>query len=448
MQIPSYVRAVMQQLEQHGFDVFAVGGCVRDSLLGLMPHDWDICTSALPEDVMAVFSSFRVIATGLQHGTVTVLVDEQAIEITTFRTEEDYRDHRHPQHVNFVTTIEEDLSRRDFTVNAVAYHPERGFVDPYGGREDAKHGVLRCVGKAEKRFREDALRILRALRFSAVYDLEIEEKTRDAILTSAPLLSNVSAERIQSEFKRMMPGHAFGRVLSNFYPVFFAVIPELKETDGVDQHSQYHCYDVLQHILKSVEFAQPDVTVRLAALLHDVGKPFCFTQDEAGNGHFYGHARIGMEMAHGILQRLRFDKKTIDEVCTLIKYHDTPIQPSAAVVKRWLNRLGEEQFRKLLLLKRADCMAHDPSRMQTRFEELRDIEQCVERVLAEKACFSLRDLAVNGSDLIVIGIPKGRAIGEALDYLLNEVVEQRLANSKPELTDAVIKRLDYFTKNR
>ncbi|MBQ9963855.1 MAG: HD domain-containing protein [Clostridia bacterium] len=448
MQIPKNVSFALEQLEQHGHEAYVVGGCVRDTLLGIPPHDWDICTSAQPSQVIDTFSEHRVINTGLAHGTVTVLIDGQPLEITTFRTESGYDDHRHPQHVEFVSTIEEDLSRRDFTVNAVAYHPKRGFVDPYGGRKDAQNALLRCVGDATTRMEEDALRILRALRFASVYDLHIVSDTREALLHCSPTLTSVSGERIQSELKRILSGKAIGRVLRDLYPVLFSIIPELKAADGVEQHSPYHCYDVLQHILKTVEYAHPDTVVRLAALLHDIGKPSCFTWGEDGNGHFYGHARVGVDMASDILRRLRFDKKTVDEVCILIKYHDTPIEQSDAAVKRWLNRLGDELFNKLLLLKRADCMAHDQAHVKKRFDELDDIKQRMDRLLNEKACFSLRDLAINGDDLQQLGIPKGRAIGVALDCLLNDVIEQRLNNDKSILLEAARKRLDYFVKSR
>ncbi len=448
MQIPQNVLFILQQLQTHGYAAYVVGGCVRDTLLRLVPHDWDICTSAQPREVMAVFSEQRVIPTGLEHGTVTVLVEDEPYEITTFRTEYGYTDHRHPQGVEFVSTIEEDLSRRDFTINAVAYHPDEGFIDPYGGIADAQTGVLRCVGDPVTRFNEDALRILRALRFAAVYDLQLECETRNAILHCAPTLSSIAHERVQSELRRMLTGKAIGRVLQDLYAVLFECIPELKAAENVNQHSVYHCYDVLQHILKTVEYASDDPVVRLSALLHDIGKPFCFTRDNDGNGHFYGHAHIGVDMAREILTRLRFDKKTIDEVCLLIKYHDTPIEQTDASVKRWLNRMGEESLRKLLLLKRADCMAHDQTRMQTRFEELSDLKMRIDRILQEQACFSLQDLAVNGSDLLSLGIPKGRMVGQTLQYLLNEVIEQRLDNDKTLLLDTVRKRLDYFIKSR
>ncbi len=448
MQLPQYVSEVLQRLEQQGYTAYAVGGCVRDSLLGLAPHDWDLCTDALPWDVVRVFNGYKVIETGLQHGTVTVLADGHPLEITTFRTEGDYSDHRHPQEVTFVKTIEEDLSRRDFTVNAIAYHPSHGFVDPFNGIEDIHTNTLRCVGKPHLRFEEDALRILRALRFSATYGFDIEPKTKQAVLSCAPLLSRIANERVQSELSRMLSGRFADIILEDLYPVLFQVIPELKTAEGMNQHSPYHCYDVLQHILKTVAYAPMDTVVRLAALLHDIGKPSCFTLDEQGNGHFYGHARIGVELAHKILKRLRFDNKTVDEVCLLIKYHDTPIEETEASVSRWLNRLGVDGLKRLLQLKHADCSAHNPDLMEARVKELRNIHEIMEKLLAEKRCFSLRDLAVDGHALLEVGVPRGKPVGEALQYLLNEVIERRLANDPAALLDAVRKRLDYFQKSR
>lgn len=448
MHIPPYVADTLTCLESAGFEAYVVGGCVRDSLLGLTPHDFDICTSALPEQVSEVFSTKTVIHTGILHGTVTVLIDSHPLEITTYRIEADYRDHRHPDTVQFVQHIEQDLSRRDFTVNAMAYHPVRGLVDPFGGAADAERQLLRAVGDPQKRFEEDALRVLRAMRFASVYGFDIEEKTKNGLLACAPLLTEIAAERVWEELKRMLTGEHIGAVLSTLYPVLFPILPELKAAQGIDQHSRYHHLDVLMHILTAVEHAEPDLTVRLAALLHDIGKPYCFSLDEKGNGHFYGHAEIGERMAREVLERLRFDRKTTEEVCLLIRYHDMPIERTDKAVRRWMNRLGVPRLRRLLALKRADAMAHAAELMDGRFAELADVNERIDRLLAERACFSLRDLAVNGRDLLTLGIPQGKAIGECLQWLLDEVMEQRLVNDEAALTQAVRKRLDYFAKKR
>lgn len=448
MQLPPYVSETLSTLESAGFEAYVVGGCVRDSLLGLEPHDFDLCTNALPEQIAEVFATKTVIPTGIQHGTVTIIMDNHPLEITTYRTESGYHDHRHPDTVQFVSTIEQDLSRRDFTVNAMAYHPIRGIVDPFGGAVDIEKRLLRAVGDPKQRFEEDALRILRALRFASVYGLEIEEKTKQGLLACAPLLTGIAAERAQAELKRMLTGEHINKAIYDLYPVLFPILPELKATQGVEQHSRYHHLDVLMHILTAVASAEPDMTVRLAALLHDIGKPLCFSLDDQGNGHFYGHAEIGERMARDRLCRLRFDNKTIDDVCLLIRYHDTTIERTDKAVRRWLNRLGLPLLRQLLALKRADTMAHAVELMHDRLKELDDINERINRLLAEKACFSLKDLAVNGNNLLNIGIPKGKAVGKCLRWLLDEVMEQRLENDTAVLLEAARKRLDYFAKKR
>lgn len=448
MKLPPYAEVTIKQLESAGYEAYAVGGCVRDSLLGLVPHDWDICTNAYPGDIARVFRAQTVIPTGIDHGTVTVMAEGIPLEITTYRVEGDYRDHRHPETVQFVGSVEEDLSRRDFTVNAMAYHPDRGLVDPFGGKQDLAQNRLRCVGKASVRLEEDALRILRALRFAAVYGFEIESETKTALLTKAPLLSAVSAERVQAELRRLLCGDHLDYVLSELYPVLFAVIPELLPAQGFDQHSRYHCHDVLQHILKATSSAPPTLTVRLAALLHDIGKPHCFSQDENGNGHFYGHAAIGERMARDILTRLRFENKLVEDVCILIRYHDTPIEQTDRAVTRWLNKLSADGLQNLLKLKRADTMAHTVSLVDARLNEIRDIETRMHRLLEQRTCFSLHDLAVNGKDVLALGVPAGKAVGEYLQWALDEVMDKHIPNDKTALSDAIRKRLDYLNKRR
>ncbi len=448
MHLPPYVCEVLFALERAGFEAYVVGGCVRDSLLGLLPHDFDLCTNALPEQISAVFADKTVIPTGIQHGTVTVIADGNPLEITTYRTENGYHDHRHPDTIRFVSTIEEDLSRRDFTVNAMAYHPRRGIVDPFGGVADTEKRLLRAVGDPKQRFEEDGLRILRALRFSSVYGLEIQEETKQALLTCAPLLTEIAAERTQEELKRMLAGEHIDKVIYDLYPVLFPILPELKVAQEVEQHSRYHHLDVLMHIVTAVANAESDMTVRLAALLHDIGKPYCFSLDDQGNGHFYGHAEIGERMSRDILRRLRFDSKTLEDVCLLIRYHDTTIERTDKAVRRWLNRLGESLLRRLLALKRADTMAHALELMEGRLKELDDIRERIDRLLAENACFSLKDLAVNGDDLLTLGFSKGKSVGDCLCWLLDEVMEQRLENDSSVLSEAARKRLDYFSKKR
>lgn len=439
MNIPCEVVELLDCLNKSNYEAYVVGGCVRDTLLGLKPHDWDICTSASPQEMIEVFSGYRVLKTGLKHGTLTVLVNEKPIEVTTFRTDGEYKDHRHPESVVFVKTLKEDLSRRDFTVNAMAYHPQSGIQDPFGGREDLKKGILRCVGKATERFDEDALRILRGLRFAATYAFVPETETAKALHNCANLLGSVSAERIQVELCRMLVGKDIGKILEDFSDVFFAFLPELKACDGFWQFSPYHDRDVLNHTIAAIQHSAQDLTVRLTLLLHDIGKPLCFTKDENGNGHFFGHAKHSEILTTDILKRLRFDNKTISDVCLLIKYHDSVIEQTETAVKRWLNRLGEELFDKLLLVKEGDCKGHAVCLLEPRMEELSNIRKIRDVIIEQRQCFSLRDLSINGNDVLSLGY-SGEAVGEQLQWALNAVIEKQLPNEKSVLLSAIAKR--------
>lgn len=439
MNIPCEVVELLDCLNKSNYEAYVVGGCVRDTLLGLKPHDWDICTSASPQEMIEVFSGYRVLKTGLKHGTLTVLVNEKPIEVTTFRTDGEYKDHRHPESVVFVKTLKEDLSRRDFTVNAMAYHPQSGIQDPFGGREDLKKGILRCVGKATERFDEDALRILRGLRFAATYALVPETETAKALHNCANLLGSVSAERIQVELCRMLVGKDIGKILEDFSDVFFAFLPELKACDGFWQFSPYHDRDVLNHTIAAIQHSAQDLTVRLTLLLHDIGKPLCFTKDENGNGHFFGHAKHSEILTTDILKRLRFDNKTISDVCLLIKYHDSVIEQTETAVKRWLNRLGAELFDKLLLVKEGDCKGHAVCLLEPRMEELSNIRKIRDVIIEQRQCFSLRDLSINGNDVLSLGY-SGEAVGEQLQWALNAVIEKQLPNEKSVLLSSIAKR--------
>ncbi len=439
MNIPFEVTELLQCLNRNNHEAYVVGGCVRDALLGLEPHDWDICTSASPQEMMEVFSKYRVLETGLKHGTITVLVNKIPVEITTFRTDGEYKDHRHPDEVVFVKTLKEDLARRDFTINAMAYHPNSGIQDPFGGCEDLRKGLLRCVGNANERFCEDALRILRGLRFAATYSFAPEAETAQALHQCAPLLNSVSAERIQAELCRMLVGRDIGKILEDYSDVFFSFLPELQACQGFWQFSPYHDRDVLNHTTSAVQHAVPDLTVRLTLLLHDIGKPLSFTKDEKGNGHFFGHAKHSEAMATNILKRLRFDNKTISDVCLLIRYHDTVIEQTETVVKRWLNRLGEELFDKLLLVKEGDCKGHAMCLFEPRMEELSNLWRIRDTVIEQQQCFSLRNLTINGDDILSLGF-HGKAVEEQLQWVLNEVIDGRLANEKEVLLTAIAKR--------
>ncbi len=443
MQLPQPVNTVFSRLEIAGFACHIVGGCVRDCLLGRSPHDWDLTTDALPEQVAALFADFRVIPTGMAHGTVTVVVDDLPLEITTYRTEGTYADHRRPDSVQFVPHIEEDLKRRDFTVNAMAWNPTTGLCDPYGGREDLQRRRLRCVGDAKVRFQEDALRILRALRFAATYGFAIEAPTAEALFASASLLREVAAERIQAEWNRLLVGKYACDVLRRFAPVVYPVLPELQSMNGVWQYNPYHDKDVWEHTLAAMQAAPPVLTVQLALLLHDIAKPFCFEwiTPEQQFGHFPDHPARGAQMAESILQRLRYDRRTIERVCCLIRHHDDPVPDTDAGVRRWLSRLGEEGFRQLLDVKEGDCDGHAANLPPVRKEELHRVRERLTRVIAEKQCYSLEHLAVNGEQLLAAGVPQGKLVGYGLRWALDAVLDGTLPNEHDTLLSAILTQI-------
>lgn len=429
LQIPGYVKRLMEKLEQAGHRTWAVGGCVRDSLLGLAPHDWDLCTSALPEQTAAVFSDLPLIRNGEKHGTIAVCAEGEVVEITTLRSEGSYTDGRHPDWVKFVPDLRQDLARRDFTVNAMAWSPAGGLQDPFGGAGDLKAGILRAVGDPETRFREDGLRILRGLRFAARFSLSIDPETGRAMNDCAGLLGKIAAERIYTELMGFLP-HATAALLCGYAPVICAVIPELRASLGFQQHNPHHSLDVYGHIARVVEAAPPTEELRLAALLHDVGKPRCFTRDENGVGHFHGHARVGAEMAGEILDRLRCPTKRKERVVTLIAYHGSCRNTSEKTVRRLLRKLGEDMTRQLLELDRADCHGKPTDDHQEVFDQF---EEVLNRVLAEKPCFSLKDLAISGKDLQALGLTPGPRMGRVLNTLLDRVAEGSLENDRDRL---------------
>ena len=429
--IPEHALTVVERLERYGYEAYVVGGCVRDSLLGRSPKDWDVCTNALPEEVLRVFKRFHVIKTGLQHGTVTVMVSHQPVEVTTFRIDGAYTDNRHPDSVNFVSRVEEDLARRDFTINAMAYNPTRGLVDAFGGQEDLRAGIIRCVGEPDARFNEDGLRILRALRFAARYDFGIETETAFSIHRNRHLLENVSVERIFVELKGILAGEGVLGMMQAFPDVFAVIIPELAPTIGFAQRNPHHCYDVWTHIAHSVQAAPADEVLRLALLLHDIAKPACFLTDERGEGHFYGHPPRSAEMAEEITRRLRFDKRSAQRIVLLVEWHDRPIEPTHKAVRRVLNAMGEEALRQLLQVKSADNLAQH-EKYRRRLADIDAVEAVMEELLAQESCFSLKQLAVNGRDLMELGF-SGSEIGAALDALLQQVMDGELPNEKEAL---------------
>lgn len=422
---------VMDTLQKSGYEIYLVGGFVRDSIMGKNADDADFATNATPDEMLSVFKNFRTLTTGLKHGTITVIINHQPFEITTYRTEKGYSDCRHPDKVSFAEKIEDDLSRRDFTVNSIAYNPSVGYVDPFGGKDDITKRIIRCVGDPETRFTEDALRILRGLRFSSVLSFSIDEETEKAMFKCKSLLNNISKERVFIELSKMLCGRNIKEVLLKYSEILSVVLPEIKDMKGFEQHNFHHIYDVLEHTAVVVENAPALPHLRFSALLHDCGKPDCFSIDKDGVGHFYSHASISAEKAEKALLRLKSDNKTKVKVVKLIKLHDAPIEENEVVIKKKLSKYGEELFFDLIELKRADTKGLAPE-FHSREEHFDKLESIAKKVLSEKPCFSLKDLAINGNDLAELGF-KGREIGEKLKLLLNAVMENKVENNKEDL---------------
>ena len=476
IKVPEDVARILEKLENAGFEAYAVGGAVRDSLLGLVPHDWDVCTSARPEEMMEVFSDCHIVPTGLKHGTLTVVTqtkrlagnqasrfseacdqrdkfdkaeieaedrpesapdfEKASVEVTSFRRETSYSDARHPDGVEFVKNIEEDLARRDFTMNAIAYSPLRGMADPFGGQKDLAAGVLRCVGEAAERFSEDALRILRALRFLSARDLVPEEQTRAAIQAQYESLSSVSWERITDEFLRLICGKNAASVLDAYRDVFAYLIPELKATFDFDQRSPYHNRDVWHHTLAGLSDIPPVPELRMTMLLHDIAKPVVCVLDDNGRGRFVGHPQKGAEMAEIILKRMKFSNQKIEKITKLVKYHDVKLKPERPDVRRILSVFGEEGFFDLLAVKHADAAGKYEKYLAEAEKKNEALRACAEEVLRDGDCISLKTLAVSGTDLRRAGIPEGPDMGRILNRLLDEVIDGTLENEKSALLGA------------
>ncbi|MBQ3093999.1 MAG: HD domain-containing protein [Clostridia bacterium] len=428
---------IITRLNKAGFEAFAVGGCVRDAFRGKIADDIDIATSARPEETMAVFADCRVIPTGVAHGTVTVLLDGRSFEITTYRTDGTYSDARHPDSVQYVRTLEEDLARRDFTVNAMAFHPTLGLIDRFGGMEDLHQKRLRCVGDPYKRFSEDALRIARLVRFMSVLGFTVEEETAAAAHALCNRLQAVAAERKQAEFKKMLTGDGFFQTATAFSDVLCELVPPLTPLVGFEQHSPHHDFDVYTHTVRAVHAAEKELYVRLAVLFHDLGKPDTFFTDEQGVGHFYGHPAVSETLAKDALAALRFDNATIQTVLPLVRYHDTQIAPTKRSVRRWLSRLGKENFDRLLAVKRADALGCKENSQAPDFSEL---QQVANDIVREAECFSLSSLAIGGNDLLALGYEASPAIGKILRELLDRVIDEQLPNDAAVLKDYVQRR--------
>lgn len=431
--VPAHISEVIRRLEEKGFEAWCVGGCVRDSLLGNSPHDWDLTTAALPQEVKDCFPEFGTVDTGIRHGTVTLLLPEGPVEITTFRVDGGYRDNRHPELVRFSMNLREDLSRRDFTINAMAYEEKKGLADPFHGREDLEHKLLRCVGDPRRRFSEDALRILRALRFASRLGFSIEEETRKAAWMERKRMQALSQERICSEIKGLLCGAYASQVLRENREILFEVLPELIPMVSCTQENPFHCFTVWEHTLHVLDASPRDFVVRMAALLHDCGKPACKTIGENGVAHFYGHTKESAAQAAKILERLRCSKKESEEILELVRAHGQELPFTPGRVKKLLNRLGETQLFRLFSLLRADLSGQPSSLWEERSRWILEGERMAGEILEQRECFSLKDLAVNGRDLLQLGFPGDRRLGEALSRLLGAVQEGELPNEKEVL---------------
>lgn len=434
MNLPKTVLELMEQLNAQGFEAWVVGGCVRDSVLGIAPHDYDLCSKALPEQMQQVFADRQLVLAGVKHGTVGVVTDAGVVEITTFRTEGDYSDSRHPGWVKFVPRLQEDLARRDFTVNAMAYCPEKGFADPFGGLQDLKQGILRAVGDPVLRFQEDALRILRGVRFAARFDLKIQQETWDAMLSEIEGLDHLARERIFEELSKLLV-LADAEMLLKIQPILARVIPELAPTMGFCQYSPHHAFDVFTHIAHVTEGTPAQPELRFAALLHDVGKPACFTRDENGCGHFYGHARVGAQMADEILRRFKAPTAFREEVVWLIDHHMTDYPPEKKVVRRALSRHGKQRLQHLMALELADLSGKGVVESEDGRVQLREFLEILEQISREEGRLSLKTLGVNGRDLMGLGYAPDPNLGRTLNELLNLVMAEELPNEKAALLE-------------
>lgn len=438
--LPRKVTAIIENLTMHGFEAYAVGGCVRDSVLAKKPNDWDITTSARPEQIKKLFR--RTVDTGIEHGTVTVLLGRESFEVTTYRVDGAYEDNRHPKEVTFTANLEEDLKRRDFTINAMAYNDEQRLVDPFGGMKDLNRHLIRCVGDPKERFSEDALRILRAVRFSAQLSFPIEEETADAIRELAPNLANISAERIQAELLKMLVSDHPERIMDAYeLGITEVILPEWDAMVGVAQNTPHHVYDVAEHTIQAMKNVKNDKILRLVMLFHDMGKPMMKTTDDEGRDHFKGHALISEEIARNVLKRLKFDNETIKMVTRLVCYHDYRIEATPKNVRRAMNRIGVDLFPYYLAVRLADVKAQSPYRRREKIENIIAMREIYQQVLLEGECVTLRDLAVNGVDLMKLGMKPGREIGSMLNELLEWVIDEPACNKKEILCTYVQEKL-------
>ncbi len=430
MKLSKGAKRAIEILNKAGYQAYCVGGCVRDAIIGNEINDFDITTSATPMEMKQVFKSERIFETGIKHGTITLVYQGENVEITTYRMDGEYEDNRHPKSVEFTRSLENDLKRRDFTMNAIVYNEKEGYIDLFNGKRDIENKIIRAIGDAEKRFTEDALRILRAIRFSSVLGFNIEENTKKAMIKCKHLLHNISEERIAAEINKFLLGKNVKNAILENYEILGEIIPEIKEMKDFNQHNRWHIYDVLTHTAVVVEKIPPIPHLRLTALLHDTGKVRTFTMDENGVGHFYGHNEKSGEIAYEYLKKYKYDNFTKERVHKLVKIHDAPIEEDRVLIKKRINRMGKECFFDLLEIKRADNLAQNPQ--FERSKEIAKIKEIAEEIINE-SCFSLKSLAINGSDLIKDGHAPGKSLGIILDTLLNEVMEEKIPNEREAL---------------
>ena len=442
IELPRKVVLIIKNLQRHGYDAYAVGGCVRDSILNRKPEDWDITTSAKPEQVKRIFR--RTVDTGIEHGTVTVLIGKDGFEVTTYRVDGLYEDGRHPKEVTFTSRLEEDLKRRDFTINAMAYNDDERLVDAFGGMRDLNYHLIRCVGDPKERFSEDALRILRAVRFSAQLAFPIEPETAEAIKSLAPNLEKISAERIQAELVKLLVSDHPERIQDACeLGITKVVLPEWDDMVGVKQNTPHHKYDVAAHTVHALQNVKNDKVLRLTMLFHDMGKPVMKTTDENGRDHFKGHAIASEQIAKTVMKRLKFDNDTIRKVTKLVAYHDYRMEPTGANVRRAMHEIGVELFPYYLAVRLADPKAQSSYERRGKLENIIQIRELYRNALRNKECVTLKDLAVTGTDLINLGIAPGKKLGTLLNELLDIVIEDPAWNQKGKLCDYVKERFGF-----
>lgn len=426
--IPNDVKFIIKNLEDAGFEAFVVGGCVRDSMLGLEPKDWDVATSAKPDDIKSIFNSFQLVLDGEAHGTVGVVINNVKYEITTYRVDGKYCDNRHPENVSFTNSIELDLARRDFTINAMAYNDLRGLVDPYNGMKDLSFKALRCVGNPDTRFCEDALRILRALRFASVYNFSIEFNTSVSLIKNRNLLNNIAVERIASELNKLVCGSNVNYILRRYKDVIAVFLPELVSTFDFEQNTPHHNKTVWRHTTAAVSNIEPDTLLRIVMLLHDVGKPLALRTDSNGRDHFKGHNHFSAVLARNALERLKYPTKFIEDAVTLIEYHDVRFSNNKRQIKHILNKIGEKNFINLIKVQKSDILAQSRYKREIKLNNLDLACETFNKIIENNECYKLKDLAINGSDLIHLGITNGVIIGNILNEILDLVIDEAVDN--------------------